>query len=130
MRAVPIQLIARVSAWLLAAVIVVLSVVPPNLRPETGTPHNFEHFAIFCATGIAFALGYARRHRLVLVSLVVFAGAIELVQIFIPNRHARLADFIVDAFAVCAGVILCRLLVGGHNTRATLSEGAGRTQPR
>ncbi len=34
------------------------------------------------------------------MALVLFAGAIELAQTFVPGRHARLSDFIVDAVTV------------------------------
>ena len=102
--------LARVSGWSLAAAIVVLSAVPASLRPETGLPHGLEHFAIFWATGLAFALGYSLTLQLATL-LVIFSGAIEILQFFIPGRHARLSDFIVDALASIIGVIMVLLIV-------------------
>jgi len=96
----------RVVAWLLAVIVVVLSVVPPTLRPETEAPHNLEHFAAFFATGLAFGFGYDRRPVPVAFGLVSFSGMIEIIQIFVPGRHSRLSDFTVDALAVCIGVAL------------------------
>jgi VanZ family protein len=107
-----LEFVARISAWVLAAIIVVLSLVPPGLRPETGAPHDLEHFAIFVATGLVFGLGYARRYGIVAIFLVVFAGTIEIAQLFVPGRHARLSDFVVDALAACIG-LLATLLVRG-----------------
>jgi VanZ family protein len=49
----------------------------------------------------AFGLGYKRRHDLLAILLVVFSGAIEIAQLFVPGRHARLGDFIIDAVAAC-----------------------------
>lgn len=95
----------RIAAWLLAAAIVVLSLVPPSWRPETEAPHDLEHFAIFAAAGLAFGLGYGRRYFGIAVALVIFAAAIEIAQIVVPGRHARLSDFVVDALAVCAGLV-------------------------
>jgi VanZ family protein len=95
----------RAIAWSLAAAIVVLSIVPPRLRPETVLPHGLEHFAIFCATGIAFSVGYQRKRLRLLALLVIFSGVVEILQLFAPGRHARLTDFVVDALAICAGVI-------------------------
>ncbi len=100
----------RVAAWGLAAAIVVLSLVPPSLRPQTGLPHDIEHFGIFCATGVAFGLSYSRRPWRLAAWLVVFAAAVELAQLFAPGRHARLSDFIVDAISVSVGVVLVALL--------------------
>jgi VanZ family protein len=103
--------VARIAAWLLTIAIIVLSLVPPSLRPETAVPHNFEHFSIFFATGVAFGVGYSVRVYLATVMLVIFAGAIELAQILVPGRHARLSDFIVDALAACVGAAIASLIV-------------------
>lgn len=100
----------RIVAWTLAAAIVALSVVPRDLRPETSVPHKLEHFIAYGATGFAFGLGYRRRHDMVALLLVLFCGAVEVTQRFVPGRHARLSDFIVDAFAVCAGVLTASLV--------------------
>src|ERR1700685_1844661 len=100
---------ARIAAWILALAIVVLSIVPPGLRPETNMPHHLEHFAIFFATGVAFISGYGQRALGVAIALVAFAGLIEIAQLYVPGRHARLSDFIVDAAALCVGMALALL---------------------
>ena len=93
-------------AWFLTVAIIVISLVPPSLRPETDVPHDLEHFAIFIATGVAFGVGYSRTPGFVSAALLIFAGAIELAQIAVPGRHARLSDFIVDSLAVCLGAAI------------------------
>lgn len=98
------QVMYRLGGWSMALIIIALSLVPPDFRPESGTPHHFEHFVIFCATGAAFGLGYNSNRLVPAVALVLFAGAIEFAQIFAPGRHARLSDFLVDAFAACLGI--------------------------
>jgi VanZ family protein len=102
--------LAQIAAWVLTAVIVVLSLVPPRLRPETSAPHSLEHFMIFAATGFAFALGYKRRHDVLAIFLIIFSGAVEIVQLFVPGRHARVSDFVIDAVAACIGVVTSLLL--------------------
>jgi VanZ family protein len=101
---------ARILGWCLAVAIAVLSFVPPELRPETDMPHHVEHFAAFFVTGVAFGFGYARKPVVITVSLVLFSAVIEIIQIFVPGRHSRPQDFVVDAFAVCAGVIVAALI--------------------
>jgi VanZ family protein len=101
----PMLTCIRIAAWLLAAAIVVLSLVPPSMRPETAAPHDLEHFAIFAATGMAFGLGYTRQFFGVAAALVIFTGAVELAQIVVPGRHARVSDFVVDAVAVLIGLV-------------------------
>ena len=50
--------VAKIASWTLAAAIIILSVVPPSLRPETGVPHELEHFLIYAITGFAFGIAY------------------------------------------------------------------------
>jgi len=100
----------QASAWLLALAIVVLSVVPPLYRPVTGASHGVEHLLIFLATGLAFGLGYPNGRDTAAVGLVIWAGAIELAQLFVPGRHARMRDFVIDVAAACIGVALSWVL--------------------
>jgi hypothetical protein len=104
-----IAAVARITTWVLATVIVVLSLVPPGGRPETGAPHALEHFAIFWATGFAAGVGWQRRQALVGFCLVLFAGFVEIAQLFVPGRHARWSDFTVDALAAIIGLALTAL---------------------
>lgn len=101
---------ARIVAWALVCAIILLSIVPPDLRPAASLPHYVEHFGIFWATGFAFALGYCYRNMLLPTLLVSFAAAIEVAQLFVPGRHARPSDFIVDVLAICIGLFACRHL--------------------
>ena len=101
-----ISKIARIAAWGIAATIVMLSVAPPALRPETGAPHKVEHFVIYFAAGFAFSLGYRFGRTPLAVLSVMFCGLIEILQLFVPGRHARLSDFIVDALAMCVGLTM------------------------
>jgi hypothetical protein len=102
-------LTARIVAWSLAAAIVVLSVVPADLRPDTGVPHALEHFLIYASTGLAFGFGYDRKGGLLAVLLVIFAGCVEVAQLFVPGRHARLSDFLIDAVGIGAAPIALSL---------------------
>lgn len=96
------RMLARLAGWLLAVVIVILSIVPPQDRPVLA-PHVLEHAAIFAALGVAFALAYPRRDRVAL-ALLLFCGAVEWAQVWMPGRHARLSDLLVDSAAALAGV--------------------------
>jgi VanZ family protein len=100
--------------------IVVLSVVPPDYRPVTPASHNVEHLVIFFLMGLAFGLGYASRPFLQVLELVAFSAAIELLQLSIPGRHARLSDFLVNAVSVALGIGLAALTAGPHLRRRKL----------
>jgi VanZ family protein len=93
-------------AWLCLLAIVVLSLVEPPMRPVTILPHDFEHAAIFAFAGLAVGLGYPNHGLRNMLALTIFAGAVELAQLYVPGRHARWSDFTVDALAACIGVAL------------------------
>ncbi len=101
----------QIMAWVCVLAIGVLSLVKPSLRPVTIVPHNMEHLAIFAATGIAAGLGYPARPLRNMVLLVIFAGIVELAQLFVPGRHARVIDFVVDALSACVGALLAAAFV-------------------
>ncbi len=101
----PIRKLAQIVAWSLAAAIIVLSVVPADLRPQTPAPHKLEHLLIFAATGFAFGMGFEQKRILLAIYLVVFAGFVEIIQLLVPGRHARLSDFVVDAASIFGGLV-------------------------
>jgi VanZ family protein len=96
----------RIIAWIWGVTVAVVSIVPPELRPESGVPHYFEHFLAYAALGAAFGLGYVRSPNTLAILLVAYCALIETAQIFVPGRHARLFDFATDALAACFGVAL------------------------
>jgi VanZ family protein len=98
------MLIVRVSAWALLLAIVFFSLSPPSIRPVTGIPHDLEHVAMFALTAFAFSSGYAGRWRYFLLLLVGLSAAIELAQLLIPGRHARVTDFAINVFGIAAGL--------------------------
>jgi hypothetical protein len=91
--------------------IFVLSVVPAEIRPETGVPHDLEHSAIWALPGALMVLGYRMRFWVWATLGPLFAAAIEVVQIGIPGRHARLEDFLVDAGSILLGSACAALLL-------------------
>jgi VanZ family protein len=95
------QVQARILAWLGILAIVVLSIVPAAERPVTAVGPPLEHFAAFSLTAGMFAIAYELSFgRLVLCGLV-FCGGVELLQVPLPTRHARMSDFLVDFVTSC-----------------------------
>jgi VanZ family protein len=99
----------RILAWALVIGIVVVSVVPASDRPETGVEHNYEHLLAFSLLGLVFALAYSWRPIVLLPSGIIFALLLELAQIPLPTRHARIEDFLVDAFGTSLGITVAYL---------------------
>jgi VanZ family protein len=96
-------ILLRLIAWLLAAAVTFATLGPPLYRPHSNLGQDGEHALAFVLIGIAFGLAYPG-HRLLTAGIsMVMIGVLELLQIFVPGRHARLEDFIVDAAAACDG---------------------------
>jgi VanZ family protein len=103
--------ILRIFAWLLAAAVTFATLGPPRFRPHSELSQNSEHALAFILVGLAFGLAYARHRLLTAAIAVVMIGAIEILQIWMPGRHARWGDFVVDALAACAGLAAAAVLV-------------------
>ena len=93
------------SASIQIFAIIVLSVVPANDRPVSGVGQGFEHFTAFALVGGAFAIGYRFSLIRLLVLAVFFCGGIELIQVPLPTRHARVSDFLVNSVGACFAIL-------------------------
>jgi VanZ family protein len=110
-------LLIRLAAWLVILLLVFFTIVPPTLRPTTSVPHYFEHFASFALAGMLYYLAYAGSLPRQLSIACLFCGSLELLQLLVSGRHARLGDFLVDAAAACLG-----MAVGFTIRRKTLDK--------
>jgi VanZ family protein len=99
-------IILRIIAWLLAAAVSFATLGPPDLRPHSNLGQNGEHSFAFVLTGLAFGLAYSQHRRLTAAIGLAAIGILELLQLWVPGRHARLQDFIVDALAAGIGLVI------------------------
>ncbi len=99
----------RSLAWLLAAAVTFATLSPPRLRPHSNLGQDGEHALAFLLVGLAFGLAYPRHRLFISVVAVPLIGLLEILQLWVPGRHARMEDFIVDALATCIG---CLFTVG------------------
>ena len=97
-------IILKCLAWLLAAAVTFATLGPPRFRPHSDLGQNGEHALAFVLVGLAFGLAYTRNRLLTAAIAVAGIGILEILQLWMPGRHARLADFVVDAAAACAGL--------------------------
>lgn len=97
-------IILRVFTWLLVAAVTFVTLGPPRFRPHSNFGHNGEHALAFVLVGLAFGFAYTQRRLLTAAIAVVMIGVLEILQLWIPGRHAELEDFVVDALAACAGL--------------------------
>ena len=109
---------ARFAAWILAATITLLTLVPPWARPSTALPHDLEHAAIFVAAGAAFAIAYRGRSLSLIIGAILYSAVLELAQLLVPGRHARIEDFVVDAASACGVILVCDIVLRAPSSRA------------
>jgi VanZ family protein len=99
-------IIIRIIAWLLAAAVSFATLGPPSYRPHSSLGQDGEHALAFILIGVAFGLAYTEHRLRVAVIAVMMIGTLELLQLWMPGRHARLEDFIVDALTACVGLAI------------------------
>lgn len=100
------NILLKLFAWLLAAAVTFATLGPADLRPHSDLGQDGEHALAFVLVGLAFGLAYSRRRWMTAGISVVLIGALELLQLVAPGRHARLEDFAVDALSACAGFVI------------------------
>ena len=97
---------------LLAAIITVLALMP-------APPHDLDlgwdklnHTTAFAALAVCAVFGWRSERAAalaVLLALLAFGGAIELLQLQVPNRSAEWADLGADAIGIGLGALLAAL---------------------
>lgn len=101
--ALAMTIVLRLSSWLLAAAVTFATLGPPQYRPHSNFGQDGEHALAFVLIGLSFAFAYPRQKLLTATVSVVMIGALEVLQLWAPGRHARIEDFAVDALAACIG---------------------------
>ena len=120
------NILLRIFAWGLAAAVTFATLGPPRMRPHSDLGQDGEHAFAFLLIGLAFGLAYTRNRLLTSAIAVIMIGVLELLQLFVPGRHARLEDFVVDALTACTGFALAAMIdwiVTRFTMHALTSEG-------
>lgn len=106
-----VEKVLRIVGYAAVLLIGGLSLMPGGLRPETGAPGKFEHLLAYFVAGLLLGSSTSvTRQPWLALWLIPYAGALEVIQLFVPDRHSRFSDFVVSAlgamlgFAVAFGV--------------------------
>jgi VanZ family protein len=86
-----------VSRYIFAAgmvAVVVLSLLPGKDMPSVGVSDKIEHVVAYALLGLAGGLAFPTRRAmlLLLVLLPILGIALEVAQLFVPERSAEVAD--------------------------------------
>ncbi len=106
--------------------IVLASVVPGDIRPQTGMSGYVEHFLAYAVVAACFALGW--RSSLFQAGIVISAFAIadmlETLQSIIPGRSSDTASTLASGAGSLLGVFIAILLL--HLLRSILPVAGNR----
>ena len=100
------NIVLRTIAWTVAAAVAFATLGPPTYRPHSNLGQDGEHALAFLLVGLAFGLAYSRNRWVTAAISVILIGLLEILQLWMPGRHARLEDFVVDVLAACVGLAL------------------------
>ena len=104
--------VLRLAALASLAFIVGASLVPAEVRPTVGATGMVEHMLAYVACGFLFATGFSQfRSTFVWIWLALLAGCLELAQLYVPGRDARLPDAIMSAAGALMGVLAARVVI-------------------
>jgi VanZ family protein len=109
----PLRIVCAIG-WIAAVVIIVLSVVPGDLRPQVLEDKHFEHFLAYFVAGGLFATGYLQARLVIFLGilLTLCSGIVEIAQLGIAGRTANIFDFIASASGTWIGLVVGRCLRG------------------
>ncbi|HXV31692.1 MAG TPA: VanZ family protein [Sinorhizobium sp.] len=93
-----------ILAWLTFGVIAYSTLSPIEMRPRIGGWVHLERFGAYGLLGLLFATAYPRRIWLVLAFLLVGAAGLEVLQMLLSDRHARLSDLAVKMTGAACGI--------------------------
>jgi VanZ family protein len=108
-----LQKLTTVAAWACLIFIIYATLSHAGRRPELTTTEPalvvfVERFGAYGLLGLLFYLAYPR--RIALVCLLVFGSAVvlELLQIVIPDRDARVIDAVEKLAGGAVGIVSSR----------------------
>jgi len=113
MEAVAVKLL-RPRLWrtLLVLLLLVVSYLALTPSSQGGLDLGWDklnHISAFVALAFAAWLGFdgsRRGQRLWMLTLLVYGGAIELIQLFVPGRSCEWGDLLADAIGISLGALL------------------------
>ena len=106
--------LAKIGFFVGLVVVIALSLLPQETRPETGLWDKWEHFLAYGVLALVGGIGFIGWRSLLTVGigLVVLGAGLELAQSVIPDRDGS----IYDALANFVGVAIGSLATAGTNT--------------
>lgn len=108
--------IVSAAAWAFLAFIAFATLSPAHLRPKLTVTEPalivlLEHISAFALMGLLFSISYPRRQGFVYILVFGSAILLELLQIIIPDRDARVVDAATKLAGGGAGILAAQWLL-------------------
>ena len=118
-----LAMFTRMGSWLTALTIIVLSLLPGNMRPHVLGNDYGEHFIAYLVAGGLLAIGCLRPMQLLSrgVLLTICAGSLEFVQLWIPGRTSSAGGFATSTIGAWIGLLLIVAVRRAHERRIVAS---------
>ena len=99
-----------------AVVLLALALLPFKIEEKSGFAHGdkIAHVAAFACLAFAACRAWAGRPHAVVLGLLAYGVAIEILQTLTPLRSASLTDVVADLAGAVLGVVLARTLAWGR----------------
>lgn len=117
----------RYALWSCLLVIVFLSLLPGEIRPQTGAPGELEHFIAYLGAGLFIAARY-RSPRLRLIfwaATATLSCILEFLQQFVPGRVPDPYDALASSSGLTLGILIGSVLFGGSWLARTIHRVCG-----
>jgi VanZ family protein len=103
----------RMLAWSCLGLLAYFSLIPAEFEVRTGLPGRLEHAVAYAGSALLLAVAYPRTHRgYVAVSLAVYAGALEIGQLWVPGRHSAFLDWLASGSGAVVASFIGGALLG------------------
>lgn len=97
---------AKIAAWASIAFVVYATLVPLAMRPTLGRlGTDYERFAAYVVVSALIVLAYPQHPVRIGVAVVTAALILEMAQLAIPDRDARVSDALIKAAGALIGIL-------------------------
>ena len=98
--------IAKIAAWASVGFIIYATLVPLAMRPTLGRlGTDYERFAGYMVVSVLIGLAYPRHPIRVGFAIITAAVILEIAQLAIPDRDARVSDTLIKAAGALVGIL-------------------------
>jgi VanZ family protein len=99
-------MLLRFAAWLSVLGLALASWTPGDEMIRTGANGKVEHALAYFISALLLLWSYPRwTHWLLGGALVIYAGILEVGQIYVPGRNSQFGDFAASSLGVLIGAV-------------------------